>query len=54
MEESSAEHDGQKWGMFLENKIQQLRKERKITQSELADAVEVTRQTHHIAGEWQV
>ena len=29
MEESSAEHDGQKWGMFLENKIQQLRKERK-------------------------
>ena len=45
MEESSAEHDGQKWGMFLENKIQQLRKERKITQSELADAVEVTRQT---------
>ncbi|CUO80378.1 anaerobic benzoate catabolism transcriptional regulator [[Eubacterium] contortum] len=45
MEESNAEHDGQKWGMFLENKIQQLRKERKITQSELADAVEVTRQT---------
>ena len=45
MEESSAEHAGQKWGMFLENKIQQLRKERKITQSELADAVEVTRQT---------
>ncbi|WP_420319484.1 helix-turn-helix transcriptional regulator [Faecalicatena contorta] len=31
--------------MFLENKIQQLRKERKITQNELADAVEVTRQT---------
>ena len=45
MEESSVEYDGQKWGMFLENKIQQLRKERKITQSELADAVEVTRQT---------
>ena len=29
----------------MENKIQQLRKERKITQNELADAVEVTRQT---------
>lgn len=31
--------------MFLENRVQQLRKERRITQSELADAVEVTRQT---------
>lgn len=31
--------------MFLENKIQELRKARRITQSELADAVEVTRQT---------
>ncbi|MGO5052582.1 helix-turn-helix transcriptional regulator [Lachnospiraceae bacterium LCP25S3_G4] len=29
----------------MQNKIQELRKERKITQSELADAVEVTRQT---------
>ena len=29
----------------MENRIQQLRKERRITQSELADAVEVTRQT---------
>lgn len=29
----------------MENRIQQLRKERKITQNELADAVEVTRQT---------
>jgi putative transcriptional regulator len=29
----------------LENCIQELRKERKITQNELADAVEVTRQT---------
>jgi putative transcriptional regulator len=31
--------------VLLENCIQQLRKERKITQNELADAVEVTRQT---------
>ncbi|MGC4020299.1 MAG: helix-turn-helix transcriptional regulator [Muricomes sp.] len=29
----------------MENRIQHLRKDRKITQSELADAVEVTRQT---------
>ncbi|MEQ8199336.1 MAG: helix-turn-helix transcriptional regulator [Clostridiaceae bacterium] len=29
----------------MENKIQDLRKARKITQSELADAVNVTRQT---------
>jgi len=29
----------------MENRIQQLRKERKLTQSELADAVDVTRQT---------
>lgn len=29
----------------MENRIQELRKERRITQSELADAVEVTRQT---------
>lgn len=29
----------------MQNKIQQLRKARKITQSELADAVNVTRQT---------
>lgn len=42
---NSTDYDDKKWGMFLENRIQQLRKERKITQSELADAVEVTRQT---------
>ncbi|ADL50243.1 helix-turn-helix transcriptional regulator [Clostridium cellulovorans] len=29
----------------MKNKIQELRKERKVTQSELADAVDVTRQT---------
>ena len=29
----------------MENKIQELRKSRKITQSELADALDVTRQT---------
>lgn len=29
----------------MRNRIQELRKERRITQSELADAVEVTRQT---------
>ncbi|MBQ8812999.1 MAG: helix-turn-helix transcriptional regulator [Lachnospiraceae bacterium] len=29
----------------MQTKIQELRKERKITQSELADAVNVTRQT---------
>lgn len=29
----------------MKNRIQELRKERKITQSELADALEVTRQT---------
>ena len=29
----------------MHNRIQELRKERRITQSELADAVEVTRQT---------
>lgn len=29
----------------MRNRIQELRKERKITQSELADAVDVTRQT---------
>lgn len=29
----------------MENKIHELRKARRITQSELADAVEVTRQT---------
>lgn len=29
----------------MKNRIQELRKERKITQNELADAVEVTRQT---------
>lgn len=29
----------------MENRIQELRKQRKITQSELAEAVEVTRQT---------
>ena len=29
----------------MENRIQQLRKERKITQNELAEAVDVTRQT---------
>jgi len=31
--------------MEVENRIQELRKERRITQNELADAVEVTRQT---------
>lgn len=29
----------------MKNRIQEMRKERKITQSELAEAVEVTRQT---------
>ena len=29
----------------MQNRIQELRKERRITQNELADAVEVTRQT---------
>lgn len=29
----------------MQNRIQEFRKKRKITQSELADAVEVTRQT---------
>lgn len=29
----------------LKNRIQELRKEKKVTQSELADAVDVTRQT---------
>lgn len=29
----------------MQNRIQELRKERKITQSELAEAMEVTRQT---------
>lgn len=29
----------------MENRIQELRKQRKITQNELADAVDVTRQT---------
>lgn len=29
----------------MKNRIQEFRKERKVTQSELADAVEVTRQT---------
>lgn len=29
----------------MQNKIQALRKEKKVTQSELADAVDVTRQT---------
>ena len=29
----------------LENKIQELRKKKKVTQSELADALDVTRQT---------
>lgn len=29
----------------MKNRIQELRKERKITQNELADALEVTRQT---------
>jgi len=29
----------------LKNKIQELRKEKRVTQSELADAVDVTRQT---------
>lgn len=29
----------------MKNRIQELRKERRVTQSELADAVEVTRQT---------
>lgn len=29
----------------MKNRIQELRKERKVTQSEFADAVEVTRQT---------
>ena len=29
----------------MQNRIQELRKERKITQNELADALEVTRQT---------
>lgn len=29
----------------MENRVQELRKARKITQNELADAVEVTRQT---------
>lgn len=32
-------------GDELKNRIQELRKERKVTQNELADAVEVTRQT---------
>lgn len=32
-------------GDELKNRVQELRKERKVTQSELADAVEVTRQT---------
>lgn len=31
--------------MLLNNRIQQLRKENKVTQNELADAVDVTRQT---------
>ena len=31
--------------MSCENRIQELRKERRVTQSELADAVKVTRQT---------
>lgn len=30
---------------ILENKIQELRKEKRVTQSELAEAVDVTRQT---------
>jgi putative transcriptional regulator len=30
---------------MLKNRIQELRKERKVTQSELANAVDVTRQT---------
>lgn len=30
---------------FLQNRIQELRKKNKITQSELADGVDVTRQT---------
>lgn len=29
----------------MQNKIQEMRKERRITQNELADAVDVTRQT---------
>lgn len=29
----------------MQNKIQELRKQKRVTQSELADAVEVTRQT---------
>lgn len=29
----------------MKNRLQELRKERKVTQSELADAVDVTRQT---------
>ena len=32
-------------GGEVKNRIQELRKERRITQSELADAVDVTRQT---------
>lgn len=32
-------------GDNLENKIQELRKKNKVTQSELADALDVTRQT---------
>jgi putative transcriptional regulator len=31
--------------VLLNNRIQQLRKENKVTQNELADAVDVTRQT---------
>lgn len=34
-----------KGSVFLQNRIQELRKRRKVTQNELADAVDVTRQT---------
>lgn len=34
-----------RWEIKLRTKIQELRKERKVTQSELADALGVTRQT---------
>ena len=40
-----AERDREKGDETVQNRIHELRKERRITQSELADAVEVTRRT---------
>ena len=34
-----------KWGGYLENKIEEIRKKRGITQEEFAQALEVSRQT---------